>query len=138
MFAGAEAARPAPGVLDAIAAADAIVIAPSNPYVSIHPILAVAEIRAALAARRVRCVGVSPLIGGRAVKGPLDRMLLRMAGGTTPTHVTQCYKGLIDALVIDPADAPATADVPLIVTDILIPDREAARRLAVATLEAAS
>jgi LPPG:FO 2-phospho-L-lactate transferase len=86
----------------------------------------------------VRCVGVSPLIGGRAVKGPLDRMLVRMAGGTTPAHVTQCYKGLIDALVIDHADLPAEADVPLVASDILISDREAARRLAIATLEAAS
>ena len=84
VFEGAETARPAPGVLQAIAAADAIVVAPSNPYVSIHPILAVGAIREALADRRVRCVAVSPLIGGRAVKGPLDRMLLRMAGGTTP------------------------------------------------------
>jgi LPPG:FO 2-phospho-L-lactate transferase len=138
VFEGAETARPAPGVLQAIAAADAIVVAPSNPYVSIHPILAVGALREALADRRVRCVAVSPLIGGRAVKGPLDRMLLRMAGGTTPAHVTQCYKGLIDVLVIDHADAPASADVPLVVSDILIGDREAARRLAAVTLEAAS
>ena len=138
VFEGAESARPAPGVLQAIAAADAIVVAPSNPYVSIHPILAVGALREALADRRVRCVAVSPLIGGRAVKGPLDRMLLRMAGGTTPAHVTQCYKGLIDVLVIDHADAPASADVPLVVSDILIGDREAARRLAAVTLEAAS
>ena len=138
VFEGAETARPAPGVLQAIAAADAIVVAPSNPYVSIQPILAVGALREALADRRVRCVAVSPLIGGRAVKGPLDRMLLRMAGGTTPAHVTQCYKGLIDVLVIDHADAPASADVPLVVSDILIGDREAARRLAAVTLEAAS
>ena len=62
--------------------ADVIVIAPSNPYVSIGPILAVEEIRAALERRRVPCVAVSPLIGGRAVKGPADRMLARLAGGT--------------------------------------------------------
>ncbi len=137
-FAGAASARPAPGVLEAFATADAIVIAPSNPYVSIHPILAVAGIGEALAARRVRCVGVSPLIGGRAVKGPLDRMLMRMAGGTTPAHVTECYKGLIDAFVIDHADAPTEAGVPLVASDILIGDRDAARRLAVVTLDAAS
>ena len=138
VFEGAPSASPAPGVLDAIASADAIVIAPSNPYVSIHPILAVPGVRDTLATRGVRCVAVSPLIGGRAVKGPLDRMLGRMAGGTSPLHVTQCYKGLIDALVIDGADAQADADVPLVVTDTLMSDREAARRLAATTLEAAS
>ena len=53
------------------------------------------------------CVAVSPLIGGRAVKGPADRMLARLAGGTSPAHVAGCYPGLIDALVLDEADAPA-------------------------------
>jgi LPPG:FO 2-phospho-L-lactate transferase len=136
--AGAEDARPAPGVLEALDEADAIVVAPSNPYLSIGPILAVNAIRAQVASRRVRCVAVSPLIGGRAVKGPLDRMLTRMAGGTTPAHVTQCYKGLIDALVIDSADAPADADVPLIVAPTLMADRAAARRLAERVLEVAA
>ena len=70
VYEGADTSRPAPGVLDALAAADAIVIAPSNPFVSIHPILAVPGIRAALEARSVRSVAVSPLIGGRAVRGP--------------------------------------------------------------------
>lgn len=138
VFEGAAAASPAPGVIAALTAADAIVIAPSNPYVSIHPILAVPGVRDALAARRARCVAVSPLIGGRAVKGPLDRMLTRMAGGTTPQHVTQCYEELVDALVIDRADTPAVAEVPLVVTDTLMGDRDAARRLAVTTLEAAT
>ena len=104
-FEGATEATPAPGVLAAMAAADLLLIAPSNPYVSVAPILAVPAIRAALAARRVPCVAVSPLIGGRAVKGPADRMLARLAGGTSPRHVATCYEGLIDALVIDEADA---------------------------------
>ncbi len=138
VFRGAEQATPAPGVVDAIDEADVIVIAPSNPYVSIHPILAVAPVRQALAARRVRCAAVSPLIGGRAVRGPLDRMLSRMAGGTTPSHVADCYEGLIDQLVIDEADAPARAAVPLVPTTTLMADRDAARRLATATLAAAS
>lgn len=137
-FEGADGAAPAPGALEALAGADAIVIAPSNPYVSIHPILAVAELRRALESRAVRCVAVSPLIAGRAVRGPLDRMMLRLAGGTTPALVTQCYKGLIDALVIDSADAPGEADVALHVTDTLMSDRDAARRLAETTLEAAT
>ncbi len=138
VFAGADAAAPAPGVVEAIEAADAVVVAPSNPYTSIYPILAVDPIRAALAERGVRSIAVSPLISGRAVKGPLDRMLTRMAGGTSPAHVTDCYKGLIDALVIDRADAPAAADVPLVVADTLIGDGDAARRLAEVVLEAAA
>ena len=82
-------------------------IAPSNPYVSILPILAVErDPRCARAPRRVPCVAVSPLIGGRAVKGPADAMLARLAGATTPAAVAGCYAGLIDALVIDEADAP--------------------------------
>lgn len=137
-FKGGGDAAPAPGVLEALAEADAIVIAPSNPYVSIGPILAVAAFRDALAARRVRCVAVSPLVGGRAVKGPADRMLSRMSGGTTPRHVTQCYKGLIDALVIDERDAPAEAPVPLVVTRTLMTDHDAARRLALTVLETAA
>jgi LPPG:FO 2-phospho-L-lactate transferase len=138
LYDGAAAARPAPGVLEAIGAADALVIAPSNPFVSIHPILAVPGIREALERRavRVRAVAVSPLIGGRAVKGPLERMMQRLHGGTTPAHVALLYEGLLDALVIDGADAPAEAAVPLVVTDTLMGDRAAARRLAQVTLDA--
>src|SRR5207249_1706953 len=77
-FEGEDAARPAPGVLDALAVAELILLAPSNPYVSIAPILAVRELRDALARRRVPCVAVSPLIGGRAAKGPADRILRRL------------------------------------------------------------
>jgi LPPG:FO 2-phospho-L-lactate transferase len=136
VFAGAETARPAPGVLEAIREADAVVVAPSNPYTSIHPMLAVDGIRGALAERRTRTVAVSPLVGGRAVKGPLDRMLTRMAGGTTPQHVADCYTGLVGALVVDRADAPAEADLPLVVTDTLMTDRDTSRRLAEVVLEA--
>jgi LPPG:FO 2-phospho-L-lactate transferase len=136
VFAGADAARPAPGVLEAIRDAEALVVAPSNPYTSIHPILAVEGIGQAVAARRTRTIAVSPLVGGRAVKGPLDRMLTRMAGGTTPKHVAGCYEGLIGALVVDRADAPAEADVPLVVTETLMTDHDAARRLAEVVLEA--
>jgi len=135
---GADEATSAPGVLEAIAEADALVLAPSNPFVSLHPILAVPSVRAALGARRVRCVAVSPLIGGRSVKGPLDRMLTRMAGGTTPAHIAACYEGLLDALVIDAADEPAEAPVPLVVTATLMEDRAASRRLAEVVLEVAA
>jgi LPPG:FO 2-phospho-L-lactate transferase len=138
-YAGAPDAAPAPGVLEALDGADVILFAPSNPYVSIGPILAVPGIREALERRRVPCVAVSPLVGGRAVKGPADRMLARLAGGTTPTHVASCYEGLLDALVVDVADAPAELPegVRAVVTRTLMTDVEAARRLAAAALDAA-
>src|SRR5439155_12290763 len=104
-FEGGEAAAPAAGVLDAIERAELIVICPSNPFISIWPILAVGEIREALERRRVPCVAVSPLIRGRAVKGPADRMLERLAGGTDPGRVATCYPGVIDVLVFDESDA---------------------------------
>jgi LPPG:FO 2-phospho-L-lactate transferase len=137
VFEGAQTARPAPGVLEALARADAILIAPSNPYVSIAPILAVSDIRAAIEGRRVRSVAVSPVIRGKAVKGPVDRMLLRMAGGTAPAHVAGCYEGLIDALVVDDADVPAEVAIPLVITQTLMSDATAARRLAEVVLDAA-
>ena len=133
-FEGAEQAAAAPGVLAALEAADLIAIAPSNPFVSIGPILAVAEIRGALEQRRVPAVAVSPLIGGRTVRGPADRMLARLAGGTGPAHVARCYQGLIDALVIDEADADEEAGIRTIVTRTLMSDADARRRLAEAVL----
>jgi LPPG:FO 2-phospho-L-lactate transferase len=138
-FEGEERAGPAPGALDAIAGAEMLLIAPSNPYVSIGPILAVTAIREALAERRVPAVAVSPLIGGRAVKGPADRMLARLAGGTSPAHVAGAYPGLIDALVVDEADADdldGLGEVRPIVTRTLMSDPEARRRLAETTLGA--
>ena len=137
-FEGAEAARPAPGVLEALETADLIAIAPSNPFVSIGPILAVAGIRAALERRRVPAVAVSPLIGGEAVRGPAARMLARMAGGTDPQQVTDCYQGLIDALVVDEADADDDAGIRTIVTRTLMDGTEGRRRVAEAVLESAA
>jgi LPPG:FO 2-phospho-L-lactate transferase len=138
-FYGAESARPAPGVREALEGADVILIAPSNPFVSIGPILAVGAIREALEQRQAPAVAVSPLIGGRAVKGPADAMLTRLAGGTTPAHVAGCYEGLIDALVIDEADAGA-ADIGVrtIVTRTLMDDAEGRLRVAEAALEGAA
>ncbi len=138
-FEGEETARAAPGVLEAIDGADLILLAPSNPYVSVGPILAVHELREALARRRVSSVAVSPLIGGRAVKGPADRMLRRLAGGTSPRQVAKCYKGLVDALVVDEADADdldGLGDVRPIVTRTLMREADARRRLAEAALGA--
>jgi LPPG:FO 2-phospho-L-lactate transferase len=130
-------ARPAPGVVESLEEADLIAIAPSNPFVSIWPILAVAGIRRALEERRAPAVAVSPLIGGKAVRGPADRMLARLAGGTGPRQVTDCYKDLIDALVIDEADAHEDAGIRTVVTRTLMNDPDARRRLADAVLETA-
>jgi len=127
-------AGPAPGLLNALAAADLLLIGPSNPYVSVGPILVVAEIRASLEARRVPCVAVSPLVGGRAIKGPADRMLERLAGGTTPSHVASCYAGLIDALVVDESDDVSGLKVQPLVTRTLMTDAESRRRVAEAAL----
>src|SRR5439155_24931536 len=140
-FEGEDAALPAPGVLEAVAGADLILLAPSNPYVSVGPILAVRELRDALVRRRVPCVAVSPLIGGRAVKGPADRMLRRLAGGTSPRYVAGCYPGLIDALVVDEADADdldGLGEIRPVVTRTLMSDADARRRLAEVALGAGS
>jgi LPPG:FO 2-phospho-L-lactate transferase len=138
-FEGEATAQPAPGVLDALTAADVILLAPSNPFVSIWPILAVAPIRDALERRTAPCVAISPLVGGRAVKGPADRMLERLAGGTSPRRVATCYQGLIDTLVIDEADADGAAEVEATgvrveVTATLMPDAAARRALAATVL----
>jgi len=127
-------ARPGPGVSDAFGAADMLLIGPSNQYVSVGPILAVPEIRAAIVDRRVPCVAVSPLVGGRAVKGPADRMLAHLAGGTTPAHVASVYAGLIDALVVDEGDDVSQLHVQPIVTQTLMDDKESRRRVAEAAL----
>jgi LPPG:FO 2-phospho-L-lactate transferase len=140
-FEGAAFAKPAPGVSEAIEGASLVVIAPSNPYISIWPILAVRGIGDAVRRTEQPVVGVSPLIGGKAVKGPADRMLRRLAGGTSPVHVAACYPGL-DALVIDEADAAGAkaveaAGIRAHVTRTRMGDRRAARRLAEVVLEAA-
>ena len=127
-------AAAAPGVTEAIASADLLLLAPSNPYVSIAPILHVAGIEETIAARRVPCIAVSPLVGGRAVKGPADRMLRRLAGGTSPAHVAACYPGLIDAIVIDETDEPGELEVPAIVTRTLMTDEGSRRRVVEAAL----
>ena len=140
-YEGASDARPAPGVLEALHEAELILIAPSNPFVSIGPILAVARIRAALDRRRTPCVAVSPLIGGEAVKGPAGGMLQRLEGGTSAAHVAQRYAGLIDGLVLDEADsadadAVAALGVQPLVTRTLMSDATTRRALADAALNA--
>jgi LPPG:FO 2-phospho-L-lactate transferase len=140
-FDGAEAARPAPGVLDAIGAADVVVIAPSNPFISIDPILAVPGIREAVRARRDRVVAVSPIVAGRALRGPAAGMLETLGHETSVVGVAEVYRSLASTLVIDDEDAPAAARVERLglrarVTATVMANLEASRALAVQTLAA--
>ncbi len=104
-YAGAEQAAPAPGVLAALAEADAVFLAPSNPFVSIAPILAVPAIADALAARSGPVVAVSPLVGGEAIRGPLAAMMRSLGHEPSALGVAQLYENLVSAFVVDPKDA---------------------------------
>ena len=105
-FAGIEAARPAPLLLEALAdTPDAILIAPSNPYVSVDPILSLPGLRSALKAAGVPIVAVSPIVGGAALKGPAAKMMQELGKDVSVLGVAQHYQGFIDGLVIDQQDA---------------------------------
>lgn len=140
-FAGAEEARPAPGVLEVLGSAETILICPSNPVISIGPILAVPGVREALAARRERVVAVTPLIGGRPVKGPADRLMGPLGMEVSCVGVAEAYRDVCGTLVIDTADA---ADAPrvealgvhAVVADTLMLDARIAAALARQTLAA--
>lgn len=110
-FSGVEDARPSPAALDAIRQADTLVIAPSNPIVSIGPVLAVPEIRDAVADRRERNVAISPIVGGKALKGPADRMLNELGEEASVVAVAHRYRDLVSTLIIDELDAPLAPDV---------------------------
>lgn len=114
-FDGAERARASAGVLEALGAPDlqALVICPSNPYLSVDPILAVSDIRRALLRRHVPCIAVSPLVGGQAVKGPTAKIMNELNVPATPASIAQHFRGLIDALVIDQSDADLPEDLPV-------------------------
>jgi LPPG:FO 2-phospho-L-lactate transferase len=110
-FAGAEHARPAPGVLEAIEQADMLVICPSNPVVSIGPLMAVAKIAEAVARRRESTVAVSPIIAGKALKGPADRMLAELGHEPSVVGVAEVWASIAGTLVVDDADAGTAAQV---------------------------
>ena len=140
-FAGMDEARAAPGVLDAVAAADAVVIAPSNPVVSIGPVLAVRGVTEALAARRERNVAVSPIVAGAALKGPADRMLRELGEESSVVGVARRYREVVATLVIDEVDAdlaPAVAatGVRPVVAPTIMSSPEAAAELARRTVAA--
>lgn len=104
-FDGAEEAQPAPGVIEAIATATRVVIAPSNPLVSIAPVLAVPGVEKAVQARRADTVAVSPIIAGAALKGPADRLLRELGHESSVVGVARLYAPIAATLVVDEADA---------------------------------
>ena len=110
-FDGVESAKPAPGVLEAIDAAERVVIAPSNPIVSIGPILAVAGVANAVRSRRDDVVAVSPIIAGAALTGPADRLLTELGHESSVVGVARLYAAFCSTLVIDSADAGLAAAV---------------------------
>ncbi len=103
-FEGVEKSQPAPGVLEAIRDADRIIICPSNPLISIGPILAVPGIREALRARRANVIAVCPIVGGKSLKGPSDKMLAQLGHEPTAQGVAKLYADFTATFVIDPAD----------------------------------
>jgi LPPG:FO 2-phospho-L-lactate transferase len=110
-YAGADEARPAPGVLEALEAADTVLICPSNPILSIAPLLAVPGVRAAVEKRRHDAVAVSPIVAGAAIKGPADRLLTELGHESSVVGVARLYAPLASTLVVDEADADLAAAV---------------------------
>ncbi len=149
VFEGAEAARPAPGVLEAIREAKAVLLTPSNPLVSIGPILAVPGFRQALRDTNARTVAVSPIVAGRALKGPADRMLRDQGHDASALGVARLYQDFLDVMVIDEADAALVPQIEalglpagrhgldVVVTDTIMSSMDKKRALARAVLAAA-
>ena len=136
---GLDAARPAPGITEALATPRAVLIAPSNPIISIGPILRVPGMRALLALSRARTVAVSPLIGGRAVKGPTVELMRAQGVQPDALGVAQLYRDFAAGFVVDQADAslmPAIAELGyrIAVRPTLLDDVETAREVARAAL----
>ncbi|MBA4180098.1 MAG: 2-phospho-L-lactate transferase [Anaerolinea sp.] len=135
VFAGATGALPAPGVLDAVSGASAVILAPSNPLVSIGPILAVPGVREALAGSRAKRAAISPIIAGQVVKGPAANMMRTLGHEVSALGVARLYAGLIDLMVIDEQDralAPAVEALGLrcLVTDTMMTSPERKTQLA--------
>jgi LPPG:FO 2-phospho-L-lactate transferase len=140
-FEGVDRAAPAPGVLETLAEADTVVVCPSNPVISIGPILAVPGVRDALRARRDRVVGVSPIIAGAPVKGPADRLMNPLGMEVSCVGVARAYRDFCSALVIDAGDASRAPEVDAlgvhaVVTDTLMRDARVAAALARNALDA--
>lgn len=128
---GIESAEPSREALDALRAAEAIVIGPSNPVISIGPILAVPGMREAIAASPAPVVAVSPYVAGEVVKGPTDRFMRALERPTTAAGVASLYAGLIDGMVVDEGDPdPPPAEIPTLATQTLMEGASGRARLA--------
>ncbi len=142
-FDGAETARPAPGVLDALRQADVIVIAPSNPFLSIDPLLSVPGLRDAVTDSHAPVVAVSPIIGGQAVKGPAADILQSLGHDVSALGVARLYAALADVFILDDQDAALATDIEsetglrVSVMPTLMTDLDAKTALAAGSLEAA-
>jgi LPPG:FO 2-phospho-L-lactate transferase len=142
-YAGAEEARPAPGVLDALERAEVLFLAPSNPFVSIGPILAVPGVADAVAARSGPVVALSPLVGGSALRGPLAEMMTSLGHEASALGVARLYEDLASHFVIDPADADLAPGIEalglrVVVEPIVMVEPAARARIGRAILEAIS
>jgi LPPG:FO 2-phospho-L-lactate transferase len=140
-FEGAASAHPAPGVMEALGDAELIVVCPSNPVVSIGPLLAVPGLREMLATRRDRVVAVSPIVAGAALKGPADRLMAELGMEPSVVGVARLYARLVGALVVDVADegcadAVEAEGVRCIVTDTVMGSPERAAALARVVIDA--
>jgi LPPG:FO 2-phospho-L-lactate transferase len=109
-FAGSDDAAPAPGVIDAITGADVVIVPPSNPLISVAPVLAVPGVRDALASADNR-IAVSPIVGGKALKGPADALMRSLGHEVSAVGVARIYKDLVDVFVIDETDAQDAAAI---------------------------
>jgi LPPG:FO 2-phospho-L-lactate transferase len=142
VFTGAGEARPAPGVLDAIKGAEAILIAPSNPVVSIGSILAIPGIHDVLHEASGMVAAVSPIVGGAPIKGPADKLMRGLGMDVSAVGVARCYRDFLDVMVIDEQDAHLASaiedlGIPTVATNTIMRDDAAKAALARSVLEAA-
>lgn len=133
-FRGAQSAEPAPGVLQAISNASAILIAPSNPYLSVDPVLAVPGLKAALRTARAPVIAVSPIVGGNAVKGPTAKLMQEFGLSVTNQSIASHYADVLDGLLIDESDSAPNHDLHVAVARTLMKSDDDRRRVAEAAL----
>jgi LPPG:FO 2-phospho-L-lactate transferase len=133
--------EPAPGVIEAIRGADAVIVAPSNPLISISPILAVPGVRDALRSTKAPIAAISPIIGGKALKGPAARMMASLGHGSSAAAVAELYRDFIDVFVLDTQDVKLQPEIErkemrVAIAQTIMNSAEAKQQLALGVLEA--